>query len=337
MNYKVALIANPYSFRFNFFKRNFYKIYKNLNKIGKVEYFESEGKKSRITFVKDLIDKEGFDIIVAAGGDGFLNEIANGVMKSNRHREVKIGFIPTGISNVFALEANIPRNMVKASQMISLLYENPIKIDVGVLNGRIFLLMASAGIDALGVHKFNPKLKKIMSKFGYVYAAVKNFFEKPHYPIKVIIETKNGKKLKIMATTIIITNASFYGGRMKSVKNANWFDGYLDACIFTKTEIVDYLRYISGFIIGIHNRFPDVVFVKTKKIELLGESIPIQIDGEPYGRIPATVSIKEKTLNIIAPSFKPKFLKEIIKTIFDHTFAVMSEKIVQTIFLKRKS
>ena len=288
---KILVLFNPASHKATRWRHLIGEVRNILSSHGnEVEWIETEapGQSEQIAHQAHLM---GYDIVVAMGGDGTVNEIVNGLAET----EIPIGVVPFGITNVFALEVGIPLNPIAAAWGV--LNGKPHKFDLGKANGRKFMLMCGVGLDALAVFHYYSKLKKFLNKYAYILAGVKVFFKYPLRPLRVTIVDQN---VELVGYQVIVANCASYGGRMKIAPGARPDDGWLDVVVFESGKPLDVIRYVIGVIVGQHHRFSDVKFFKTKFVRIEGDA-PYHLDSEPVGRLPLDVTIIPKAVNIILP------------------------------------
>lgn len=286
---RVGIVFNPASYRARLFEKKKTHILKELSRhFGEVKIFDTSKEGEALKITKALV-KEGYEIIIAAGGDGTINEVVNGAVGS----KVKLGIIPIGISNVFARSLKIPLNIEKALETIKLM--KPKKIDLGKANGRYFTLMLGAGLDALAVHRANLRLKRWLGKWVYLIAGVTAYKDLARSEIVVY---ENGKEVA-RGFHIIVANSPYYGGSHKIVPDASLEDGLLDVCVFTRSGTYHDLRYVVGVVISRHYTFPDVYIFKTKKIRLEGNDVLYHLDSEPIGKLPIEVEVVPKCIDFL--------------------------------------
>jgi len=246
---------------------------------------------------------EGFDVIVAAGGDGTVNEVLNGIGDTPEgFSRVRLGVLPLGTVNVFARELKIPLRLESAWAMLRRAKE--IKIDLGRVDylqdakpaKRYFMQLAGAGLDARAVELVSWKLKKNAGPLAYVVAGFQALAEKqPH-----ICVSAGGKKVE--GELVLLGNGKYYGGSFEIFPGATLNDGLLDACVFPKVALGALLRLAPGFIL--HRRFSEklVGLVRAQKIEITSETaVAFELDGEWAGHLPATFSVEAQKLRVIVP------------------------------------
>ena len=166
----------------------------------------------------------GFDRIVAAGGDGTLNEAINGLAPSS----LPLGFLPLGTTNVFALEAGIPFAVEKACDIA--LDGAPTPVCLGAADGARFLLMAGVGFDAEVVYRVSARLKRWSGKLAYLASAVSLCFA------RLPPRSKSSARTAPFfgAYSLIIGNGRLYGGRFSVTPEASLTEDLLDVCLFRK-------------------------------------------------------------------------------------------------------
>jgi len=289
---KIAIIFNPFSYRGYRLQVNKEKIVKILESENRntVDLFVTTKRGEAFELAQENLER-GPEVIIAAGGDGTINEIVNAVAKE----DIKIGIIPLGISNVFARSLGIPLRILEAIKVI--LTGKTRKVDVGKTNGRLFVLMTGAGLDAFAVHKANMKLKKLLGKWVYGLAG---FIHYPEYTHHEIIVLADGEE-KGRGFHVIVANSPLYGGSYRIAPNTKLDDGLLDVCIFTKKGAFHDIRYMYGVIRSSHFTFPDVKLFQAKKIRLEGEDVPYHLDSEPIGNLPVDIEVIPGAINVIVP------------------------------------
>ena len=244
-----------------------------------------------------------FDVVVAAGGDGTINEVVNGIAKcSEGFQKVTLGVIPFGTANVFAVEHDIPANFSKAWNVIN--GQNKISVDLPVAifkkegAQQLFIQMAGAGFDAMAVKAVHWNLKKKIGHLAYAWAAFTTLFRyKP--PIRIVDKPEWGGQ-----EWIIISNGRFYAGKYPFFPDARKEDGLLDVCAFPKVNL--YILALSFLSLCFFNRLP-IRFVnryQSAQIELTSpNAIPLELDGEDIrnGHGPLTFQLFPEKLTLLVP------------------------------------
>ena len=284
---KICIICNA---KISFLKKyKLNKIYKNLYKENNVEIFKT-GKAGHATVLcKVNINK--FDVIVAAGGDGTINEVINGM-----NDKKPLAIIPFGTANILALEAGIHGS---AEEIARIILSNKIKkVYVPNVNNKNFILMASAGYDAEIVETIQSSL------------VLKNIFKKLLFfivsSLKLIVFKKN--ELKILANNkiykanwIIATNAMHYGGAFKLSKDTNIFDKKIIAYLFCNLTRLNFLCYFFTLLLNKELKESNkLIKIKSDDIFISSKTkTPVQYDGEFLGYLPAQIKVTKKTINLL--------------------------------------
>ncbi len=249
--------------------------------------------------------KEKYDIVIAVGGDGTINEVLNGIADSP---DTVLGIIPFGTVNIMALEFHIPLNPLRA---LSLIQDGIIKkIDIGKVNEKYFSSLAGCGFDSYAIYRVNLKLKKYLGVLAYIFSGIYSAFK--YKPKRIMINIDNNR-INEIGYFVVIENAGSYGGRYKIVPYADYNDGLLDVCVFKKCGFMNIFRYFFGIAVEKHMRYPDVRYYQCNNIELNSdENVLLHVDGELVGSLPASISVEKEKLRLLCPK-KPKGLPAVLK------------------------
>jgi diacylglycerol kinase (ATP) len=246
---------------------------------------------------------DGFDLIVAAGGDGTVNEVLNGIGDApDGFARARLGVLPLGTVNVFARELKIPLKVERAWEVLQ--NGRELKIDLprvefsadGVLQKRYFCQLAGAGMDARAIELVDWRHKKQVGKLAYVIAGLKALCEKkPEITVRA-----NGQK--ISGELILIGNGKFYGGSFAILPLADLRDGRLDICVLPRVNWMALLRSAPGLLL--RGKLPASVaqHLSAETFELTSESAAaFELDGEWVGKLPVTFSIEREKLRVVMP------------------------------------
>ncbi len=231
-----------------------------------------------------------FDLVVAAGGDGTINEVINGLAGS----DTVLGIIPMGTANVLALELKIPIEIRAACQAIA--SGNTMTIDLGRVNDRYFACMAGIGFDAHVLKKADSKLKKILGALAYPVVALSEVLFYSFKRINVMIDEQ---PIARKGYLVIVGNGKYYAGDMVITTHADMTDGYLDVCIFKHKNIFHVLAYIWGIWFKNIDKHMSVEYYQCKDITILKKGRhAIHIDAEYLCDSPATIKVCPKALQV---------------------------------------
>ena len=288
----TKLIINPSSGRWRA-KKSLSKINKVFqNSCLKIDMFFT-CQKGEATLVARQAVRNKYDLVIAAGGDGTINEVINGIIGS----KAALGIIPIGTVNVFALEMGIPLDIVKACRVI---IRNKRKIvDLGKADNYYFLLMAGIGFDAQVIQSVRLSLKRFIGRFAYIIFGLITFFR--FKPIKLHINSDT-ENIKENGYLITIGNSKNYAGNFTITKNAKIDDGWLDVCIFKNNTKWAIFSYICNILRGKHIDSKDVVYFKIKTFSVNSDKPAlVQVDGEVIGELPMSFEVVPKCVSIIIP------------------------------------
>jgi diacylglycerol kinase (ATP) len=239
---------------------------------------------------------EGYKVIVAAGGDGTINEVVNGIGTSG----VALGVLPLGTVNVLAQELRIPRKFDAAWAVIHGRHTRTIDLARAEASGstRYFVQLAGVGFDAHAVRTASWELKKKIGPLSYVWAGIKAL-SKSHPPVEVSV---NGSGPLGSGVAVLVGNGRYYGGRFALFPKARMDDGLLDICVFEKVGYWDVLRYGQGILRGVHIDLGDVKYFQTESLACRATGLtPFELDGEDAGDAPVTFSVVPRALRVVVP------------------------------------
>jgi YegS/Rv2252/BmrU family lipid kinase len=234
--------------------------------------------------------------IIAAGGDGTINEVMNGMINT----ETPLGILPLGTSNVLARELSVSSDPEKAMQRI--VTTAPGTVSPGRLEAtapdsspldRHFILMAGIGFDAEAVLNADSGIKKISGEGAYILSGIRSLVR--YSPGELAI-TADGRNFTGYAA--IIGKAGRYGGDFRVTPDADIHAPCFYACIFHGKGRYDLLRYAAGVVLGRHLELKGVTYLKASEILVSGKA-HIQIDGDYAGMTPARITISQDALRLI--------------------------------------
>ncbi|TAK98167.1 MAG: diacylglycerol kinase family lipid kinase [Verrucomicrobia bacterium] len=245
--------------------------------------------------------QQGFDTIIAAGGDGTLNEVVNGLgVIGEELSRVRLGFLPLGTVNVFARELGIPSRPEEAWKIILRGREKTIDLPYfefradGEIQRQYFAQMAGAGLDAAAIAAVSWELKKRIGPLAYVVAGLKAL----HAPRpRLTVTSANGSAT---GELVLFGNGRFYGGEFQLHPRAAMDDGLIDACVLARTNWLTLLR--CGPSLLLRNRVPEslVTRLQAREFSITADSpARFEVDGELAGELPAKVSVRTRALRVI--------------------------------------
>lgn len=242
--------------------------------------------------------ENGCDLIIAAGGDGTINEVANGML----HSRVPLAILPGGTANVLAHELRIPLNLERAAAQIPNL--EPCRIAAGAVQmdgsePRCFLCMAGAGLDAEIVARVHSGFKAGAGKLAYYAAGFGHVF-KPLREFEVIVDGKRS-----VASFALISRVRNYGGDLEIARGASLLRDDFEVVLFRGTQSVRYLRYFVGVSLGRVTRMSGCSVLRGQSVICeapAADRVLVQLDGELAGSLPVTARILPDALTLLAPA-----------------------------------
>ena len=247
--------------------------------------------------------EEGFATIVAAGGDGTVNEVANGVAGS----DARFGILPVGTMNVFASELGIPPNNLPAAWKViadGFLRE----LDLPMANASHFVQLAGIGLDAEVVRLTTPEFKKSLGPVSYLLTLA---LVAAGRPPTVVLDPVDSRRRE--GSFVLIGNGRLYGGPFVLFKDARPDDGLLDVLVFKNQSHWDVVRYFQAIAFGNHPDLPDVEYFQTKSMNVHSSaSVPVELDGELADALPCTFGFFPKKFFVIAQA-RPETGRRMLK------------------------
>jgi diacylglycerol kinase (ATP) len=235
--------------------------------------------------------QEAPDLIVAAGGDGTVNEVVNGMALS----AIPLAILPFGTTNVLALETGIPRDAAGATAVA---IERPArKIALGHVSfggsSRYFALMSGFGFDALSVYNMNKALKKRTGKLAYIVSGFRTLARWNPVPITLRCDGR-----ELLCSNVLINNGRKYAGEFMLAPDADIADPRLHVIALSGMTRLDILKFTIGILTGKHVAMRGIEHFTVSRAELSGP-VHIQLDGEHVGKTPAEVSIVPDALSLV--------------------------------------
>jgi YegS/Rv2252/BmrU family lipid kinase len=253
---------------------------------------------------------EGYRIIVAAGGDGTINEIINGIYTGSAgysrrftddgKSDAALAVLPLGTVNVFAKELRVPARLEPAWEAIEAAHVRTIDLARAEANGstRYFIQLAGVGFDAYAVRSASWALKKKVGPLSYVWAGIKAL-SGSHPSVDVSV---NGGVPLGSGVAVLVGNGRFYGGRFPLFPKARMDDGLLDVCLFETLRYWDVVRYGQGILRGAHIGVGGVTYFQAGNLVCRTDGpTPFELDGEDAGDAPVAFSVLPCALRVIVP------------------------------------
>jgi diacylglycerol kinase (ATP) len=237
-----------------------------------------------------------FDLVIAAGGDGTVYEVVNGLAEK-RNRPC-LGIIPAGTSNDFARGLGIPKEIEAACRILTHGQESA--IDIGKVNQQYFINIAGGGTLTELTYEVPSKLKTMLGQLAYYVKGIEKLalFK----PTKVRIEARE-RLIDEEIMLFLVANSRWIGGFEKITPEADIKDGYFDVLVVKKMSIPEFIKLATQAMRGEHLRDPRVIYFQSTELKVTSNSgAQINLDGELGGHLPCHFKVLHKHLTILTPS-----------------------------------
>jgi diacylglycerol kinase (ATP) len=250
---------------------------------------------------------DGVGLIVAAGGDGTINEVAEGMV----HSAVPLGILPAGTANVLAMETGMSCNLERAAR--ELVTYTPERISVGRLHsnnssgtGRHFLLMAGIGLDARLIYNLSAPLKSNLGKVAYWIAAF-SLMGRRLEEFSVKIEDRSYR-----CSFALVSKVRNYGGDLKIARDTSMFDDQFEVVLFRGENSLRYVQYFVGVVLNRLQGMRGVRIIRARELHVSpvrDTRLYMQVDGEYAGHLPGSIDIVKDAITLLLPPLYKRQLK----------------------------
>jgi YegS/Rv2252/BmrU family lipid kinase len=284
-----------------------------------------EADPSKVSDLAEQAARSGCPNVVAAGGDGTVNAVMNGLMRTAEGnppvvKNVTLGVLPLGTGNVFAFNLNIGRTWREACKVLRA--NNVRVIDVGLAQAigakskkltsttstvghsspvtRHFLLMAGIGFDAKVIEETSLRLKYVLRDFAYALKSLQNAVL--HQGTQVTLKFPNGKIFADEAWLVIVGNAASYAWDIKVTGHARLDDGLIDVCLLPYENKLFSVQQAMMMLMGQHVERGTAHYWKVRSVRIESKPpVPIQLDGDEWSYSPVEISVLPGALRVLAP------------------------------------
>ena len=258
---------------------------------------------------------QGQEMVLAAGGDGTLNEVANGLVGS----ETMMAPLPVGTANSFAKELGLPRPPLldlldlKDDRLLvtseKLAHGRVQRMDVGQMShGRYWLLWVGAGVDGYMVEQIEPR-SKAFKRLGVAGYAAKGLFFLPGFKSIRAIVTIDDLTLQDDYLLINISNCRLFGGgEFKLNAHGILDDGLFEVWLFREKgwQWSDMLNYMLEVTFENHTANPHIEMIRGQRITVqTNRAVPYHMDAEPAGNTPFELTVRPRALRLLVPPSAP--------------------------------
>jgi len=296
----ITIIVNPYANRWKCGKQ--IDTIDKWMKISSLEYrILTTNKKGHAKQLAFDAAKSGERTIIAAGGDGTLNEVVNGLLKHNlehQFTDCTIGIIPLGTANDLATQLHIPSNVKDAIGIIASGFTR--SIDIGKVNGHYFINNSAIGLET-EVTLANERMTKVQGPLRYLLAAVLTILKRPSWQTNLVW---NNSEYSGSLTLVSVGNSNRTGGMFYMTPNAIVDDGKLDFIYAPELTRREMFRLLPQTLNGSHISNSAIHEHRTSHLKInCDPPTTIQADGEIFSAATTdiTYSIKCQAMKILVP------------------------------------
>jgi len=242
--------------------------------------------------------REGRTLVVVCGGDGTINEAANGLAGS----DTPLAVMPAGTANVWAKEAGIPRRAVAALEVD--IAGQARRIDLGRASatsggheGRYFLLMAGMGLDGQIAASLPLQVKRYAGATAYAITAVRESLRYRGSRVRLMLD---GEPLESRLLMMVVGNTRNYAGVTQITRRAYADDGLLDVCLFQGRDTLDIIVHTLRVMVQAHLKASSVLYRRARRVELHSAApLAVQLDGDFYPGYPSVFEVAPAALTVM--------------------------------------
>lgn len=261
----------------------------------KYQIYETSKQDNVREVVKDAI-QQGYQMVWAAGGDGTVSAVANGLINGN----IPMGIIPLGSGNILAKELGIPLDLTDACELLIGAHQTRI-LDVLRVGEDYFVLSVSAGVSALTMAETARQQKRRLGQLAYLLNGVRIILAKSLWPFRISID---GQPFFVRASEVVAANAGVIGYKpIRLGAQVRPDDGKVDLCHIRMESIRGLITLFSGLIFNQQDRLKELTCNPAHDfIEIHSRMrVPVQGDGDEIGFTPVRIEVISNSLPVIVP------------------------------------
>lgn len=292
---RARLIYNPTSGR-EAIKKHLPEVLAKLEQAGYEASCHATTGAGDATNAARIAIERGYDLVIAAGGDGTIYEVVNGL--ADAEKRPKLGIIPVGTTNDFARAIHVPRSVEAAVDIIAAGHTMP--IDIGKMNERYFINIAGGGRLTELTYEVPSKLKTMLGQLAYYLKGMEML---PSIRATEVTIEYDGKIFEGEIMLFLVANTNSVGGFERLAPDASLNDGMFTMLILKKTNLADFIRIATLAIRGEHVNDRNVIYVKANRIKVTAkEKMQLNLDGEFGGLAPAEFVNQYRHFDVFVPA-----------------------------------
>ena len=232
-------------------------------------------------------------MVVAAGGDGTICEVVNGLVNSG----TVLGILPLGTGNDFARAVGLSGDLDLAARTLAC--GDPRPVDLGRIGDRHFINIAGCGFDAVVAKRVNRGFRWLRGTGAYVAAVLQSLATFRPAEMRITVD---GEPMNVRAMLCCVANTQTYGGGMRVAPFARFDDGLLDVCILREAGILEFLRAFPTVFAGAHVNHPKFWTQQARRVTIESDRpLPILVDGDVTHETPAAFEVAPAAVRVMMP------------------------------------
>ena len=261
---------------------------------GRVELLETKGAGDACRLAGELA-REGAPLIVAAGGDGTVNEVVNGIVKAGAVGRTTLGVLPTGTMNVFAAELGVASSRLDECWR-AITSGQPREVDLWRLNDTFFVQLAGVGMDAAIIRETTWEAKKRWGPLSYILSGLKVL----RRPAPMLTISAPGHE-PMPGTAVLLGNGRNYGGPFPLFPQAVAGDGLLDVVVMPRLGMRDFYAVLRAMLSGRYVARRGVRYFQTASLRVAAEEpVAYEADGELAGEAAVLEFVRHGSLTVMS-------------------------------------
>ncbi|MFW6386767.1 MAG: diacylglycerol/lipid kinase family protein [Bacillota bacterium] len=278
--------------------RNPEKVLQRIKKVfsrkgARVSYHTTEGPGEAVLAAEEAA-RAGADVVVAAGGDGTINEVVNGIAGTG----AVLGVIPSGTGNDFARALGMPLDLEDSCRQI--LVGSTRAVDLGTVRKRKFINCAGVGFDADVARRTNRQRKYISGYWMYLLSVLEALMVYRTVPVKITLD--GGKTLECSPMLVAVGIGTSYGGGIEIVPDSAMDDGFFDICVIDEVKGPNTLRYLYRALQGRHTELARTEIYRSRCVKLeMDTGLPYHVEGEVFKADTLKFTLEPEAMRVIIP------------------------------------
>jgi len=307
MKRRIAAIANPYAAGGRAGKLWPRIQQQLLTRLGDVTVRLTDSAGHATSITRELLEN-GFDVIIAVGGDGTVGEVANGFLLDDQpiRTDAQLGILPIGTGSDFQRSLGIPSDLDEAVEILAL--GKPLAIDVGkaalvgrggIEQQRYFVNLVSFGMGGAVAAGAKNTLTVLGGKAGFLWATFKTMATYRGRRVEIELDA-SGMPQSFFITNVAVGNGRYHGGGMHACPKAVLSDGFLEVTVIEYLKPFEVVRDIRLLYSDNLYRHPKIHHLRARRLVARSEEPTwVEVDGEPLGRLPLTIEVLPQRLPVL--------------------------------------